>query len=374
MLSLFTPKASFHHACCTGDLNAARACWGAERDAIGDLNANAFGYFSDEPLLCSLARDTQCVSFDNLRAPAICAFLVAEGAADPNRANSQGETPLALATIAMLDYLVADLRLDPVAAMLGGATVDHPATATYIVHNCVRRSCLASLARLVDANRPTFSVAAARVPCLHYLVGLVRPEPQQLRAAFVLLDAVGVDPLERDAEGRTVAELPTTSPALRELLADAPLHFHQMAAAASLALHGRVGANSPLHLLDAELLRDFVLPLLATATASSLYYVREARLDALVEAEGLVIDDDARNDYLRHGAPLDPPHLRFQHLLRLLPRELDARLRAAATDDEEEGLRAFIRARVAPIEDFAHPFSPDVQLTALASLEAVLYA
>jgi len=365
--------ARFHHACRSGDLDEVRACWHAERDAIGDVNAPVFGENADEPLLCALAREALARDARDVRST--CAFLVAEAAADPDHANARGETPLALAaTVAMLMAHSSTPDLRALAGMLGGATVDHPATAAAIVRSCIRWWRVPALARLVDANRPAFAAAAARVPCLHYLVGLVRPEPQLLRAAFVLLDAVGVDPLERDAEGRTVAELPTTSPALRELLADAPLHFHQMAAAASLALHGRVGANSPLHLLDAELLRDFVLPLLATATASSLYYVREARLDALVEAEGLVVDDDARNDYLRHGAPLDPPHLRFQHLLRLLPRELDARLRAAATDDEEEGLRAFIRARVAPIEDFAHPFSPDVQLTALASLEAVLYA
>ena len=368
--SMLDARARLYHACRTGDLDQVRACWHAERDAIGDVNAPVFGYDADEPLLCALARDARdarsaCVQ-------EVCTFLVAEAAADPNRANARGDTPLALAATAMLARSTPDLRA--LAAMLGGATIDHPATAAAIVRSCINWWRVPALGRLVDANRPAFAAAAARVPCLHYLVGLVRPEPQRLRAAFVLLDAVGVDPLERDAEGRTVAELPTTSPALRELLADAPLHFHQMAAAASLALHGRVGANSPLHLLDAEILRDFVLPLLATATASSLYYVREARLDALVEAEGLVVDDDARNDYLRHGAPFDPPRLRFQHLLRLLPRELDARLRAAATDDEEEGLRAFIRARVAPIEDFAHPFSPDVQLTALASLEAVLYA
>ena len=366
-------RARFHSACALGTVDEARACWHAARDAIGDVNANEYGILDREPLLCALARGRERPS------SAMCAFLVAEAGADPNCTNFRDETPLALVVMDLLERFNSDLHLRPIADALGGAALDHPATARAVVRFAARMFKLPSLACLVATNRGTpFVDALARAPCLHYLVRL-RPEADLLPSVRLLLDDLRVDPLERDECGRTVAELPTTSPALRELLADAPLHGSARLAAAGMALHPRLGADSPLHLLDAELLRDFVLPFLLVPT-TSVYHTRRARLDALAQAEGLRVSDvfSAREAYLRRGAPFDPPRFRFQHLLQTMPRTLEERLRHAAVAPwraafaDEEDMREFVRARVPSIEDFRHPFSREVEAAALVALEAAL--
>ena len=362
--------------CHARDTESARALWHTDAALIGDVNAPVFG--ADEPLLCAFARGIPLHTRLALFGGEICTFLVAEAGADPNRPNAAGETPLALAALRV--YLQDDFappitlgHIQRIAAALGGADEASAFEGGVLLRGCIR---LSELTLLTDLA-PRLRAAVHKPPLMHFLMEVHADSGERLllRAARVLIDDYGQDALERDAEGRTLAELPSTSPALRELLADAPLHLDSVTAALGLALHPRLGAASPLHALDAELLRDFVLPHCAPPPAGLLAR-RAARLDAFAAAEGLRLDNSlfARYEYAFCGAPFNAPHFRVQHLLThdLAP-ELRARIALAMLDAiDADSVRLWLRAHAGL--DFAAPYSPAFAVHAVAAITAALEA
>ena len=313
---------------CVGDAACVRTLWHLENvgAAVGDVNAPRFGAYQ-EPLLCALARAMP--RRNAMYLDAICAFFVAEAGADPNRPNAAGETPLALAIGSACLWhnhspCVTPAAVQRLAVAIGGAAEASAFERGVLLRHALREGRLPLLAPLA----PRLAPKAPGDGVMHFLARTRADAPEELvlKYARLLLDDYGQDPFERDAEDRTLAELPSTRPALRELLADASARF----VAVGLALHPRLGADSPLHALDAELLRDLVLP--HCRAQPRIRETRLARFNAFAEAEGLRLPG-VRREYAEDGAPFDAPSFRFvQFKAHDLPYDLHLPLLRAAPD------------------------------------------
>ena len=364
----------------------------ADLPALGlDLNARVFGASARRaPLMHALAR------LPRLPPAHVFAALRAAGA-DPERPDADGETPLSLAVMHAVPPLGrrrvvvrthqqqqrqhtsdVDAAVRRIADALG-ARLDAPATRRAhmrlriwmpssalddetppLQHHCALLPPIPAV-HLLAADRHLFSLARMR-RLLDDPRGEFGPRHQQ-------------DPRERDAQGRTLLDLPTTSPALAELLRDAlapPSPDETLALA--MGLHPRLGADSPLRLVAGavELLRDLVLPLAERRVRIA--DARRARLaafeaDEAYHHDNVEIDDQLRLRYVEFGEPFDPVAFRIARFLERPPPAAARALMATGALASLWEQRAFLAAHAA--HAFADgPYSPALVARAEAAVLA----
>ena len=307
-----------------------------------DPNAHSF---VDMPLLHALANFN--VLFD------VSAVLREEFGADPELLNEEEHTPLSIIlsrhtnakTLARFGGLAGLVRVV-------GGRLDAPHTLRALVrHRWYFRS--------VDKDpllREGFDIARC-VPMMH----LWHRYGRYIQYAQELLDRYPEhqSPLERDDQGRTLFELEDVRAEMLELLHDAIEEPQPRDLAVAMALHPRLGAGSPLRLLDGELLRAFVLPF--AVRRRNIAETRQRRLDALIAAEGLTdIHGMMEYEYVNRGEMFVPMLFRRSHFMW-------SNREALPTEDDEDDYLSRSRLERRGIV-FDVPFTPAYNARALAAV------
>lgn len=320
-----------------------------ERHGV-NLNAHEYGAYR-EPLLHACARTGYSHA---------CRMLRTLGA-DPEQRNAQGETPLFL----MLRHTFnrsTPRNFGHLARLVGG-DLNAPATARALAVEFVAACDTDALVALVELGMRV----PQRCGLLHRALAL-----GGARLFQALLDRCGQDPGERDAEGRTLLQAALElrgAPRFVEVLLDAGWAARaERDAAVAMALHPRLGAGSPLRALDAELLRTLVLP--HALRREDVARTRERRLDALMAAEGLTEEGtrgEAREAYVRRGAPFQPSRFRREHFIA---RSAEFHRLCAAEEEEDPDLvRHTLRRRLKYHGIlFDAPLTPEYTLLAEAAV------
>ena len=318
-------------------------------------DAHVFGA-AKEPLLHSLARRGLLHLVATLRE--------AFSDVDVEQANAAGETPLALALAAHMPFKNKHV-LDRVVKAIGGRLDALPTIRTIATH-CMRADDLCSLVTLVNAG---MTADRTQVPLVH----LCARHCTNPYAATFLIDHMGQDPLERDAQGRVVLQLPGLgSAAFRAQLEDTTSHYTSWRIALLMGVHPRLGARSPLRLLSGELLREFfIIPhtMQHPVHCRGIEGTREMRLKALETDEGVQISFSMRIDYTVLAGDLTLADIRRAHflattkgLLANLPREVKR-----SRPDTREALTARLTALGFRFDE---PYSADYAARAAAALRA----
>jgi len=121
-------------------------------------------------------------------------------------------------------------------------------------------------------------------------------------------------PFERAADGLTLFDRPEVQPELIEMLHDAIEEPQPRDLAVMMALHRRVGGDSPMCCLDEELLRSHILP--HAMRRRNVNETRTRRIEALIESEGLfLIPADLKQLYIDGERMFVPMLFRRAHFL-----------------------------------------------------------
>lgn len=283
-----------------------------------DPNAPVFGTGpTTEPLLIVLAHTGHLIAFPVLRE---------EAGADPEVVGSGGSTPLAI----MLDFTLqiwggnVDVEDVQHTVFLVGARLDTPGTQRSLATLFFNRCNMHDFDALIDAG-----ILLTDRPLMH----LFNSVSTNMDIAIQLLDTYNQDPFERDAKGFTLmdyyekavdtADMCTgdatddddviVTPELNELLHDAFEEPEQRDLAVIMAFHSRLGAGSLIRVLDADLLKMFVLP--HAIRRRDIGLTRATRVREWSEIEGVLIDPDRLSQYVEDGAMFLPAHFRRDHFL-----------------------------------------------------------
>ena len=247
-----------------------------------DPNQPLFGT-EKEPLLHALARRRKTGGI---------AELCRETGANIEQTNAAGETPLALALIACAPFKNA-ARVLKIVEEVGGDLNALP-TVRQLARHCIRTDALVDLMML---NHAGMQVDPKQVPLMH----LFALHGQNEFGGLYLLDKLEQDPLERDAQGRTVMELPGVMPTnLLSQLSDAMGSSPKHDMAVMMGIHKRLGAASWLQHIPVDLFRDFIIP--NAVRHLKIEKVRAERLKALTANEGVTIQWSLEMDYVHMGS------------------------------------------------------------------------
>ena len=261
--------------------NAAKGLMLINRHGI-DPNASRFGA-EKEPLLHALARINRYGSIAELREKAD---------AKVELTNAAGETPLAIALKTRMPFdNVA--KIQHIVKVVGGR-LDAIATVRMLATHCIRNNAIGDLMQL---NNSGMTIDPVQVPLMH----LFALHCQNKYAGMYLLDIIGQNPMERDAQGRTLLELPEDvgSTHLRSQIRDAVQNSPKHDLVVMMGIHKQLGAGSLLQSLPVELFRDFILP--HAVRHLLIRKVRAARLKALTANEGVTIQWSLEMDYVHMG-------------------------------------------------------------------------
>jgi len=237
-----------------------------------------------------------------------CTVLREEFGADPELVDKMGRTPLSTQIIFSCGR--GDVHQ---AAQAIGARLDSPHTLLSIAEYGVY--ILTSPDKFNTIINGDLDIVRI-VPMVHMFSkhGLYMTFVQQLLDRYPEHQS----PLELDEDGRTLFECKGVRPELIELLRDAMDEPQQCALTIMMALHPRLGSDSPLRWLDKEMLRSFILPLTTTVRHTTIADFRRIKLDALIKAEGLTsIDARLKDEYLNEGGMFLPMLFRRSHFLNI---------------------------------------------------------
>ena len=304
-----------------------------------DINADRFGrYPLDplEPLLHAVARFGAYAAYRMLRTVG----------ADPAKRNADGNNALYVALDnrggrRMPQFTLAELRAlldeDP---RLGLAATEA------LTRDYLRRGRAHDVQHMICDGVLPFHTGARLT---HVAVGSDDPVAVQVVAVWFDLDFKA-----RDADGRTALEC-ARAPEVREMLLDAGADTRARDLALMMVFHARLGANAPMRMLETDIVLAMVLP--HTSRVEDIREVREARLDALAEAEGLIVTRKARHDYVSDGAMFAPARFRIDHFLHTFATDLLVSLAELHT---REVARAVLKRRLAWHGlRFEAPITPD---------------
>ena len=269
-------------------------------------NTPVFG-IKNEPLLHAIARANRLKGMTT-----ICQLTTA----NIELTNAAGETPLAIALMVNMPFTCP--RVQTIQNKVGGnlnATHIVPLLAKYCV-------CNNFIDELMELNRAGMKIDPKQIPLMH-LFALHCPDEY---TGIQLLDTLWQDPFERNAKGRTLMESPRSisihlMQQLRDATEGSPIHNM----AVMMGVHNRLGANSPLQDLPAELIRDFILP--HVERHMNINEVRTERLKALTANENVTISNSLKKRYVDQGRGdvtfADFRRAHFMHAFRqMLPTEL----------------------------------------------------
>jgi len=234
--------------------------------------------------------------------------------ADVEQTNMMGETPLAIALIKAMPFK-SDQQLRSILEKVGGQ-LNAPRTVALLATYCVSKDLFIDLIRLHCAG---LVVDPKQVPLMH----LCAANCTNTYAGMFLLDNMDQDPLERDAEGRTILDLPEEEDLdktwcfdLRSQVRDAVQNSPEHDLAVMMVVHKRLGKDSLLQTIPPELFSAFILP---NATRHrKISQVRAERLQALVDKEGVTINESLEFQYTHMGSSKVMLHdFRRVHFLEL---------------------------------------------------------
>ena len=255
-----------------------------------------------EPLLHALARINRLSGMAKLHRTT---------GADVELANAAGETPLAIALMGKLP-IESEETVESIVKLVGGQLNALP-TVRAIATHCVRQDDVNSIMTLTNAG---MKIDPKQVPLMH----LFALHCQNVYTGMYLLDKLGQDPLERDAQGHTILELPAEigTVDLRSQIQDAIGNSPEHDLAVLMGFHKRLGASSLLQSISVELFRDFVLP--HAVRQLNISMVRETRLKALTANEGVKIKSVLEFDYVHMGSgDITLADFRREHFLNVTP-------------------------------------------------------
>lgn len=274
--------------------------------------------------------------------------------ANVEQTNAAGETPLALALIVNMPVHYQQIR--EIVEAVKGQLNALPTVRTLATY-CVRKDVVGDLMTL---HRSGMTVDPAQVPLMH----LAALHCKGRYSGMQLLDQLWQDPMERDAQGRTILELPedAVSIHLRSQLLDAVGNSPDHDMAVMMAFHKRLGRRSKLQSLSVDLFRNFIIP--HAVRHVNIHDVREARLQALESNEGVTIKRSVKSEYVNLGdGEVTLADFRREHFLDVTP-----------------GLLSSLRGRKEMLKKqltsngflFDEPYTADYAKRALASIEAYL--
>jgi hypothetical protein len=162
-------------------------------------------------------------------------------------------------------------------------------------------------------------------PMLRLLQAYLRSTPYTtLPGVLLLLDQFHQDPLEPDADGRTVFERPPPQcirnlVGVTALLVDALWYDPLRWMAVAMAGHSRLGAESPLAQLLPEVVRHCLLPLVtpydAVAKQPTVEATRRLVVASLRRTEGLAILPSTSDAYAQALTTYTPADFRREHVV-----------------------------------------------------------
>ena len=300
-----------------------------------DVNPNTF---DGRPLMHILAMCGKLLG--------ACTVLREEFGADPDLVDECGYTPLSLALLCHEGSVAQQL------AQVIGARLDLPQTLFAVARDGVRH------ATSVDGFIKNGLNVASIVPMIH----LFNKQGTYIQFAQELLDRYPErqSPLERDNDGRTLFECKDVRPELLELLRDAMEEPQQRAMTIMMGLHPRIGSDSPLRLLDIEMLRSFILPLTTAVRHTTIADFRRIKLGALLKTEGLTsIDEEMQDEYLNKGGMFVPMRFRRSHFLNINREIYDEEDYDADKADRDTCMRLEWRGVL-----FDEPYTPEYEARA----------
>ena len=309
---------------------------------LHDVNPNTF---DGRPLMHVLAMCGKLLG--------ACTVLREEFGADPDLVDENGYTPLSLALLCSKGEDHADVSsVAQRIAQVIGARLDLPQTLFAVARDGVRH------ATSVDEFIKNGLNVASTVPMIH----LFNKQGVYIQFAQELLDRYPErqSPLERNKDGRTLFECKGVKPELLELLRDAMEEPQQRAVTIMMGLHQRLGSDSPLRILDIEMLRSFILPLTTTARHTTIADFRRIKLDALINAEGLTsIDKEMQDEYLNRAGMFVPMRFRRSHFLNINREIFDEESYNADKADRDTCMRLEWRGVL-----FDEPYTPEYEARA----------
>ena len=347
------PNALYEDLCTLYISDACRAityCSGDDDgEAVVDPNAPVFGPQQNEPLMHALAR-----RHEHGRIAPVMGCVREMLGGDPSQPHGErGETPLFLAMRGALDErLAGGVELHPTTVIAlardVGGDINAPQTARPLAEHFVDAGDVYGVGQLRNAGMGP-ALRQMR-PLLHRAITVGRSP----RLVQFLLDHCDHDPTQRcrrsDGQGWiTALEAARACPETTGVLLEAGADTRPRDLAVAMALHARLGAASPLHALDAALLRALVLP--HATRREDVEPARAWRVRAFREVEGIADTPagEATLQYTRYAARFAPAQLRRDHFVERMLALMCARRspprqrppeRESVVDDDEEALEA----------------------------------
>ena len=315
-----------------------------------DINADWFGEGTPdllEPLLHAVARRARYKAYLMLRTIG----------ADPNRLNSRGKTALYVALDNKAPYLSA-VTSKQISVLLNEDRMLGLATSEALIQDYMMQRRAHEVQYMIDNGVPLANNKGVKLT--HVAVKSNDPE-----AVLLVADSFHLDFKERDADGKTALECART-PEMREILLDAGADTRTRDLAVMMAFHPRLGADSPIRSLEAGVVLAMVLPY--TSRVEDIRVVRERRLKALIDAEGIVVSRRLRTGYVKEGAMFAPACFRLEHFLCTSGRSALTRLESSFYK-KEEALTVFKRRLEWRGLFFTEPFTPDYEERAKEAIE-----
>ena len=311
-----------------------------------DVNADRFGMYQSEPLLHAVAR---CGWYD--------AYLMLRTVgADPNKRNSRGKTALYIALDNKTGFSIFQFKLKEIRSLFNEDPKLGLATSEELIWDYMRDGRARDVQNLICDGVLSFK---SGLKLTHVAV-----KNNDLVAVQVVAVWFDLDFKERDADGKTALECAYT-PEMRELLIDAGADMRERDLAIMMAFHSRLGADSPIQSLEMGVVLAMVLPY--TSRVEDISEVRESRLKALTEEEGIVVTRKLRDDYVNNCAMFVPARFRLKHFLRTSGIKVLSRLVTSYTQTDA---RAMIKRRLAWRGFlFTEPFTPDYEERAKEAIE-----
>ena len=243
-----------------------------------------------EPLLHAVARHGKYKAY----------MMLKMLGADPNKKNLRGQTALYVA----LDNYSSNYALNEFSTLLDEDPKLGLATSEEFIRDKIMQRRTFEVQYLIEQGVPLSNKCAKLTH-----VAVKSNEP---KAVLLVANSFNLDFKERDADGKTALECART-PDIRELLLDAGADMRARDLAVMMAFHSRLGADSPLRLLETGFVFSMVLPY--TSRVEDIRAVRESRLKALIDSEGIVVPRRMSQSYVKYGAVFAPAFFRLEYFI-----------------------------------------------------------